>query len=288
MGKWNIKKIYKKIPLHPSFILLFFWFVLTNNFFSFLLFVLVILTHEFGHYIVALKCGYKLDYFYIAPYGVSLNYKEKIFDSRDEILIALAGPLVNFFLCVLVVTFWWIYPSIYGLTVDFVYQSLMLGLFNMLPCYPLDGGRIFCGILSKQMERQKAIKVVRNLNLVFSALLFICFVYSCFYNFNPTFLLASVFLLFGNLDIKNESNYQPLFLFDKKVKNFSRPIFLYVKGEVTITKLLKHIQANKYTIFIVQLKNEQVKIMDEQKLKKLAINLSPALSLNEIFIRDKV
>ena len=89
--KWN----YKKFPLHPTFLLLFLWFIFTKNFSSFLLFFIVVIIHEFGHFIVAKKCGYKLDSFIIAPYGVNLNYKERAFDSKDEILIACAGPFIN-------------------------------------------------------------------------------------------------------------------------------------------------------------------------------------------------
>ena len=199
-----------------------------NDLFSFLLFTVVILTHEFGHFIVAKKRGYKLDYFYIAPYGVSLNYKEKAFESDDEILIALAGPLTNFCLCVICVSLWWIKPEIYFFTSDFVSQSLLLGLFNLLPCYPLDGGRIVCGVLSKQMPRKKAVKLICKLNYIFSAVLFLLFVFSCFNDFNPTLILSSIFLVLGNFEIKNEGVYQSLSLADRKVKNFSKPMFVYV------------------------------------------------------------
>ena len=287
MGKWDLRKFYKKFPIHPSFVLLFFWFVITNNYHSFLLFTVVVLTHEFGHYLVAKKCGYKLDYFYITPYGISLNYKEKAFENRDEILIALAGPFVNLCLSLIIVSLWWIFPSMYGLSYEFVFQSVMLALFNLIPCYPLDGGRIFCGLLSKNMPRKKAVDIICIFNYIFSAIFFILFIFSCFYNFNPTFLLGGIFLVLGNIDFKNESKYQPIQILNKKIKNFSHPIFLFIDGEVIISNLLKHIEANKFTIFVVKLKNGQTKILDEDKIKSLAINLSPALSINQVFKQEK-
>lgn len=283
----SVKNILKKIPIHPSFVLLFLWFVISNNILSFLMFTLVVLTHEFGHYFVAKKCGYKLDYFYIAPYGVSLNYKEKSFENHDEILIALAGPCVNFALSVFFVSLWWIFPITYSVSVNFVYQSILLGLFNLLPCYPLDGGRVVCGILSKQMPRKKAIKIVCILNYVFSITLALIFVYSCFSNFNPTLLLSAVFLFLGNLDIKNEGKYFPLTITNKKIKNFSRPIFIYSNGQVLLSNLIKHIEINKFTIFVISLENGKTKILDENMAKSLALKFSPAISVNEIFIKDK-
>lgn len=285
---WHgIKNLLKKIPIHPSFILLFLWFFLNNNLLSFLLFTLVVLSHEFGHFFVAKKCGYKLDYFYIAPYGVSLNYKEKTFENRDEILIALAGPCVNFCLSVFLVSLWWIFPASYSISVNFVYQSILLGLFNLLPCYPLDGGRVVCGILSKQMPRKKAIKIVCRLNYVFSLTLALLFVYSCFNNFNPTLLLSAVFLFLGNLDIKNEGKYFPLIITSKKIKNFSRPMFVYANGQIFISNLIKHIETNKFTIFVISLQNGKTKILDENMVKSLALRFSPSISLNEIFIKEK-
>lgn len=282
-----LKNAIKKIPIHPTFAIFFLWFVLTNNLICFLVFSFVVLSHEFGHFVVAKKRGYKLDHFYIAPYGVSLNYKEKVFENKDEILIALAGPVVNIVLSVMIVSLWWIHPAFYSLSSEIVKQSLMLGLFNLLPCYPLDGGRVVCGILSKQIPRKSAVKIVCVLNYLFSSILFLLFILSCFNNFNPTLILCATFLLMGNLEIKSEGKYQPLTLTSKKIKNFSRPIFIYVDGKTLLSNLLKHVESNKFTIFIALLGNGKTKVVDEQLLKKLAIRFSPAFSLNELFIQDK-
>ena len=64
-------------------------------------------------------------------------------------------------------------------------------------------------------------------------------------------------------------------------------MFVYANGETNISSLLKHIEVNKFTIFVIELENGQTKVADENKIKSLAIKFSPALSLNEIFIKDK-
>ena len=171
------------MPIHPSFILLFLWFIFTRNIFSFLLFCAVVLTHELGHYYTAKRLGYKLDSFFIAPFGVSLNYKESIFESKDELKIAFSGPLVNFILSLITISLWWIFPEIYHYTYEFVFQSIMLGLFNLLPCYPLDGGRVLVGVISQYHPRKTAIKISMVLNILFSSILFSLFIVSCFINF---------------------------------------------------------------------------------------------------------
>ena len=272
----------KKFPIHPTFILLFLWFIFTRNFFSFLLFCSVVLTHELGHYFMAKKLGYKLDSFFIAPYGVSLNYKDTSFESKDEIKIALAGPIVNFILSIVFVSLWWITPEIYNFTYEFVFQSLMLGLFNLLPCYPLDGGRLFVGIISQSIPRQRAIKFSIILNIIFSCVLFGLFIISCFVNFNPSLSLCGIMLLLGIFDSKSESKYQPISIYKKKTKNFSKPFFVTINGDVTIGDALKHIELNKFTIFIVIFSDNRTKLIDEQNLKFLSIKFPINLTFNEV------
>ena len=267
----KFKKInLKKIPIHPSFLLLFLWFVFFKNILSFIIFFLVVCAHELGHYFVARKLGYRLNSFYIAPYGVNLNYKEKIFSYKDEILIALAGPIVNIFLSILCVALWWIFPQLYHNFHEFVFESMILALVNLLPCYPLDGGRIFVGILSNNMPRKKAIKIVYSLNYIFSCILFLLFIVTAFINFNPTLCLCASFLLLGVIDSKFESKYQPSILLKKDVKNFTRPYFVVVDVNTPLNILLKHIEANRLTIFVVSYDNKTL-FIDERQVKEFLL-----------------
>lgn len=279
----RVLKTKLQIPIHPSFILLFLWFLLNKNIVGFLLFVSVVLSHEYGHYFVAKKLGYKLDKFFIAPYGACLNYKEKTFEYKDEIKIALAGPVVNLMLSLIVVAFWWAFPNTYNFTYEFVSQSFILATFNLLPCYPLDGGRIFIGFASKFLSRKKAVKLTQIFNIIISIILFIAFVISCFYNFNPTLCLCGCFMLMGVFDSKNESKYQPAFLYKKKAKNFSKPLMLVVNAEVSLSQALSRIEANRFTVFIVVFSNSKTKFLDEQAIKLLSLSYPINMTIAEIF-----
>ena len=310
-----------KFFIHPSFILLFLWFIIFLSFYDFLMFVGVVLTHELGHALQAKRLGYKLDSFFIAPYGVKLNYKDKCFDSKDEIKIALAGPMVNLVLAILAVSLWWIAPVTYVyldefvlqsimlclvnlvlaiLAVslwwiapvtyvyldEFVLQSIMLCLVNLLPCYPLDGGRIFVCLMSGKMPRKKAVKISCQLNYVFSAILFIIFIATCFYNFNPSICLFAVFLILGSIDSKFESRYVSLF-FKRKIKNFSRVSMLCVDDNVTISSLLKHIEPNKHTIFAITRQGKRTHLIDEEDIKALAIKYPITDKIKDVIRQEK-
>ncbi len=258
-------RVLKKIPIHPSFLLLFLWFIITTNINGFFIFVGVVLTHELGHYFVAKRLGYKLDSFFLAPYGVSLNYKDKTFDSRDEIKIAFAGPVVNLVLAIIAVSLWWIFPETYILTEEFVNQSIMLALFNLIPAYPMDGGRIFIGLMNNKLSRKKSVKLTMIFNIMFSIIFFVLFAGSCFIDFNPTFALAGCFMLLGVVQSKFESKYEKLNLFKKKVKNFSRINTLAVKSTSTLGEVLKRIELNKHTVFYIIGENK-TKFIDEKTI----------------------
>ena len=240
------------------------------------------MSHELGHFLVAKKLGYKLNSFLIAPYGVCLNYKESAFEQKDEILIAFAGPFVNFVLSIICISLWWIFPVSYNFTYEFVFQSLMLGLFNLLPCYPLDGGRIFVGILSKNKTRSESIKITRIINVVFASILFALFFASFFYNFNPSLCFCGVFMILGLFDIQSECKYKPIAIYKKKTKNFSKPFFYMIDESVDIGQVLKKIELNKFTVFILQFQDGRVKMIDENKIKLLSIKYPLSTKLVDI------
>ena len=150
----------KKLPINFSFIFVFFWFFLTNKICDFLVFLIVLIIHEFGHYITAKKRGYKLTKFNISMFGAELNY-EKLYSINDELIIALSGPIFNIFSTFLVFSLWWIFPGIYVYTKTFCFFSLCLGLFNLLPAYPLDGGRVLISALSLKYDEKNDLKLIK-------------------------------------------------------------------------------------------------------------------------------
>ncbi len=257
-------RLLKKIPVHPTFFLLFIWFVISGQVLEFFMLTFVVLVHEAGHYLVAKGLRYKLDSFYLAPYGVALNYKEEKFASNDEIKIALAGPICSLVLSFVIVGIWWLFPGVYGLTYQICGMSLFLGLFNLLPAYPLDGGRVFVSALSEKMPRKKALKISMCINGGLCILFFVAFIITCFVNYNPTFALMVVFLLGGIMESKFESKYQQVNLYNKKVKDFSHVKTLAVSEEVTLGELLRAIDGSKLTVFYILSESGKTRVLTEK------------------------
>ena len=257
-------RILKKIPIHPSFYLVFIWFAVTGQTLLFFILIFCLLVHEMGHYIVAKKLKYKLSSFYLAPYGVALNYKDSKFLGKD------------------IVANWWIFPETYFYTYEFVDLSMGLALFNLLPAYPLDGGRVVVAFLSEKISRKKAFKIVRIINILFCLIFAVCFVVTCFVDYNPTFALMIVFLLGGMMESKMEGEYQLADIFKKKIKNFSAVKFFAVNEKTSLGELMRGIDGAKLTIYCLVLENGKTVILTEKKVLSLCMKHPITTKLNQL------
>lgn len=265
----RLLKLAKKVPIHPTFFVLAIWFFVSGECAEFFVLTGVVLLHELAHFLAAKKFGYRLTSFYLAPYGVALNYKDGKFDPKDEIFIALAGPLINIVLCVVILALWWLFPITYCYTKAIFETSLFLVLFNLLPAYPLDGGRALVALLSEKISRKTALKISMIFNIAFCVIFFGLFVASCFFSYNPTLALMVVFLLSGIMDSNFEGKYERVSALEKTPKNFSQIKQFYVSESATISQLLKAIDASKFTIFYVSFSSGQTKILTEKMVISL-------------------
>ncbi len=139
-----------------------------------LLFVLVTL-HELGHSVAAQRYGVPVKQIVLSPIGgvAQLNYIPE--NPRQEFVIAIAGPAVNFIIALIMFVVAWLGNiTIFnplttllggaGLTLTglfsyvFVY-NLFLAIFNLLPAFPMDGGRILRAGLAMRLDYTRATKI---------------------------------------------------------------------------------------------------------------------------------
>ena len=119
--------------------------------YNFALFFVVL--HEYGHCFAALKCNMKAQDVYILPIGGVANITFECHDPKKEIIVALAGPLVNVLLIVIISPFLLLNnqaPTI------FILINCMILAYNLLPIHPLDGGRVLRATLSLFLDYASA------------------------------------------------------------------------------------------------------------------------------------
>lgn len=178
------------IKVHVTFPLILVWAALQFGIFSrqgargaifgvvvtLLLFIIVVL-HELGHSVAALKYGVPVKEIVLLPIGGVAQLTRIPEKPLEEFVIAIAGPAVNFGLAILLVLF--AIPSGFDLGINTILQAfsriasvnmqsvfgyvfvsnLFIGLFNLIPAFPMDGGRIFRALLATQLEYTQATSV---------------------------------------------------------------------------------------------------------------------------------
>ena len=281
----NMLKNKTNLKFSWLFILLIIAILFFDNITNFFIYFVVVLLHEFAHYYIAKKLGYKLNKMYIMPYGVCLNYENNVFSGNDELSIALAGPIFNYLLCIICVAIWWIFPVTYYYLDYFCFCNLVLATFNILPCFPLDGGRIIVCLLSKKIEREKAIKITLILNYVLSIVLVFLFITSFFKDINYSYMFIAIFLFSGCVNPKKYSQYEYMMLDSNKRKLYKKGCLVKtfaITSNISLYKIMAKFSKFKYNIVYVIMPNGSVKVLSETNINNLAIKYSPALSIDEI------
>ena len=151
--------------------------VLKQARFAIMYFVTVLL-HELAHYFVAAKLFYRCYEVRVSVFGAVLYGDFCDIQPRDRILVALAGPFVNALLCFGCLALWWAMPSMYVFTECLFSTNASMLVANLLPCYPLDGGRVVTGLLEKRTTN--AVKYVKLATWIVVFVLFGLFVLSLF------------------------------------------------------------------------------------------------------------
>ena len=277
-----------KITLHPMFVILGIVLIIWGRGDVFFICSISAFFHELGHSVVAGKCGYKMERIRLMPFGAELHGDTDCFDGRDEIYIALAGPLVNFFICLVVLGLWWISPRLYGVTSGVFQTNLVMGCFNLLPLFPLDGGRILLSALSRNMTRRKGARLVKKLTQTFAVILFIAFLLTLFNGVNLSLGIMAFMLFFSASSSANDAVYQKIVLSNlvqtRAVQwvNFSVPKhFLvyqlrqyHIKNRVIVFSVIDEVGTEIFRFSELDLEREGIRISQTQKVGDLKKILS--------------
>ncbi len=201
-----------KINILLCFLFLFlFIFGYTENV---LISFIVVLLHEFAHTIVAKMLRYKIENIELFPFGGVARIEESIaINPQHEVIIALAGPVFNFLLVIVGHQFLVYAPNNEKL-IFFIYTNLIIGIFNLIPILPLDGGRIIRAYLAFLIGVKRATKYAVRLSKIISVLLFLLGFYLIKYSpFNIFISLVAIFLFIA----AKRENQMAVFIFLKEI-----------------------------------------------------------------------
>lgn len=191
---WKIARIAGiDIYVHATFFILILWFsliywkaggtllaVFSGVGFILLLFTSVVL-HEFGHALTARRYGIKTRNITLLPIGGVALLEKMPDDPREEIIVALAGPVVNLVIALLLFIASGVNGAFFsaeplaiadgGFLQRLMLLNIFLALFNLIPAFPMDGGRILRAILAIRMDHARATQAAASIGQ-FIALMF--------------------------------------------------------------------------------------------------------------------
>lgn len=125
-----------------------------------------VVLHELGHALAARRYGIGTAHITLYPFGGVAAIERMPEDPDEETVIALAGPAVNFVLAALAGWAWLATGSVFAL--GFVWMNLGMGLFNLLPAFPMDGGRVLRATLARRMGFLPASRLAVRVGRVFA------------------------------------------------------------------------------------------------------------------------
>ncbi len=181
-----------EVRIHVTFFLLLLWIgvahynqgggeaAVTGILFILALFACVV-AHEFGHALAARRYGIHTPDITLLPIGGLARLERMPEKPSEEIVVALAGPAVNVVIAAALILLFGADPRMAALegigdpAQDFLSRLAMVNIFlvvfNMIPAFPMDGGRVFRALLAMQFPRTRATRIAATVGQGFAFLL---------------------------------------------------------------------------------------------------------------------
>ncbi|NEZ45670.1 metalloprotease [Clostridium niameyense] len=225
----------------------------------------VVFMHELTHYMVARKLGFKGFDIEIFPLGFSLNLEGlEEATTKEDLIISISGPLLNILLSMI---FYFLYFKFHNYYLYSLYLSnLIIGIFNFIPAFPLDGGRILRDILCFKTFYREANRITMNISIIIGILLMFLYIFLFMKEINNFSLgIASLFIIISSLKEKERIAYiimthivKKKYKFIKKGYIENKDVSIYYK--VNLLQVLSLIDKSKYTVFTVL--DDDMKVID--------------------------
>lgn len=237
-----------RLRIHPLFLAAGLVSAFTGDLLLFLAAALAAAEHECAHAFVARRYGFALDKLVLMPYGAVLSGDIAGIGKKQELAVLVAGPLANAVTALAFVALWWLFPETYPYTEAAASVSFSLFLVNLLPAYPLDGGRILHLLLSPLGERRANV-VCRAVTLLTALGVLAYFIWTCFFDAAWTALVFSVLLAAGAF---GGGRYARMTF--SREKSFARGLEerrVVIAAERTVQDAFRHLREEKYLVLVL-------------------------------------
>ena len=235
---------------------------------------ITVFLHELGHAMAAKKFNIITKDITILPIG-GLARLERIPEKpSEELVVAIAGPLVNIVLALITGLFITV-PDLKELTVqltgginqsnfflNFFIVNIVLAVFNLIPAFPMDGGRVFRALLSMKFERHIATNIAARLGQILA----VGFVILGFYS-NPFLIFIGLFIILG---AQAEANYTQAksMLAGYKVKDVLMKEYTVIDKNETVKKAVQLLLNGQSKNFLITENSQPIGTLSRDEIIK--------------------
>ena len=185
----------KHVKLSPFLVLAVALAYFTKSLHTFLITYACLLVHEGVHLILLCKKKILIHNVVLEPFGICIETEK---DAPKSIGVYLWAPVINLLLAGGIWLWYQKSPFPYG--GDWFFANVLLGVFNLIPCLPLDGGRALMLYLSRRYGEPYAKKQLQFLSLSLSSLLIVAGLWLMWYTrYNISLMVIGIFLLYTAL-----------------------------------------------------------------------------------------
>ena len=207
-----------------------------------------VLLHEFGHSLMAMRYGLEIESITLWLLGGVASFKEMPEDWHKEFTIAIAGPVVSVLVGVVsYVAFVLTPPGMGALAFVLGYLAIMnivLAGFNMLPGFPMDGGRVLRALLARNRPHAQATQLAAEVGKIFAFMLGLLGLFA----FSPLLILLAFFIYIAASGEVQQSTLKAAFQ-GVTVRDIMTPgeNLHVVEPETTISALLTRMLTERHT-----------------------------------------
>ena len=200
-------------------------------------FTTIIFVHELGHFLMAKLLRWKVDKIYFYPYGGYSKFNDDLNKPKwEELLIMIMGPLVQILYFMIIKN----YLTINELSIFKTYHYSIL-FFNLIPIYPLDGGKLLNILLNYFFSFRKSFKLAIIISYIIFAL-------GCLYLWISHISISLSFVLvLTNLicklteELRKEKFYFHKFLLERYLNNYNFSKLKIIEKENQMKRDYKHL-----------------------------------------------
>jgi Zn-dependent protease len=252
-----------------------------------------VLVHELAHSLVARTKGLKMQSITLLMFGGVAQMDEGVPDPKVELPMALAGPIMSLIFGVVCCGLVYLAPQI---TTDparagvFVFVFGYLGVlniilfgFNLLPAFPMDGGRVLRAILAKRMPLHRATRIAANVGRGFA----IIFGLVGLFFFSPFLILIALFIYIGASMESTAVQYNFL-LQDMTVGSMMSSPVITVPSNLPLAKVVDMMYASKHLGFPVIERDSLVGMVTLVDVNRTSPIDREAMQVKDIMSRDPI